>query len=353
MKLILPIKLLKYTIVISLLCYLCVSCSRKAMLQFIRPAGEYSSDKLPAAPDYSQSKNWHRYALQRSNYAVDVFFVHPTTYITGKGWNQDLDNEKVNWRTEVLPIHYQASAFFEQARMFIPKYRQAIFYSFIDEQENGKQALELAYQDVKAAFYYYWNTHNKGRPFILASHSQGSFHSKRLLAEILQDSSIQAAFVAGYLVGWPIKEQFVAAQADLEVCSTATQTGCIVSWNTEGYDIKNSLVKAVGAGEPIVCVNPLTWTLSREEAAKTQNRGALLPNKRNKEDELILHYCNATIQDGALKVELPASKKQLQTPMGKDNYHLYDYNFFYQSIKDNAATRAAAYQAQQSPLPTQ
>jgi hypothetical protein len=40
----------------------------------------------------------------------------------------------------------------------------------------------------------------------------------------------------------------------------------------------------------------------------------------------------------------PANQNQLQMPMGKGNYHLYDYNFFYQNIKQNVRDRLAAYQ---------
>jgi hypothetical protein len=237
--------------------------------------------------------------------------------------------------------------------MFIPKYRQAIFYSFVDKKENGKQALDLAYEDVRAAFYYYIENLNEGRPFIFASHSQGSYHSQKLLAEVLQDSSIKSKLVVAYVIGWPITERYVAENSVIEVCSTSTQTGCIVSWNTESGHPKLSLVQEFAKGEATICVNPLSWTLDSTYMPKSKNLGSLQHNKRTEEDELTLYYCDAKIENGALKISPPANQSQLQMPMGKGNYHLYDYNFFFQNIKQNARDRIQAHQGKQSKVTLQ
>ena len=45
-------------------------------------------------------------------------------------------------------------------------------------------ALDIAYQDCRDAFVYYINHFNQGRPFIIASHSQGSLHATRLLLDL-------------------------------------------------------------------------------------------------------------------------------------------------------------------------
>ncbi|BDS13913.1 DUF3089 domain-containing protein [Aureispira anguillae] len=324
-------------------CWCLTSCSRLSLLVFIKPAKKFNEHKIPAPPDYQKNKSWHQWARRDADKKVDVFYLHPTTYIVGKGWNQDLDDAHVNWRTKVLPINYQASVFYDAGRMFIPKYRQAIFYSFVDKKDNGKKALELAYEDVRNAFYYYWEHHNQGRPFIFAAHSQGAYHSQKLLAEILQDSAIRTQLVIGYVIGWPIPEDYVLNSNVIEICSTATQTGCIVSWNTEGQAPKLSLVEKVSAGKKIICVNPLSWKTDTSYVSKNQNLGALQYNKHTKKDEIILYYCDAAIRDGALRINEPANQVALQMPMGKGNYHLYDYSFFYQNIKQNIKTRIASY----------
>ncbi|WP_052594865.1 DUF3089 domain-containing protein [Aureispira sp. CCB-QB1] len=335
--------LLKLSILI-INCTLLTSCSRLSLMVFIKPPVKFQTEKVPPAPDYSDHNNWHKPHLRGEDKTTDVFYVHPTTYITGKGWNQALDDEHVNWRTRVLPLNYQAATFYKDCRMFIPKYRQAIFYSFVDKKENGKKALEVAYQDVRKAFYYYIEHLNEGRPFILAAHSQGSYHSQRLLAEVLQDSLIKSKLIVAYVLGWPIKEHYVKESLPIGVCSTATQTGCLVSWNTESGNPKLSLVEKIGEGEPIVCVNPLSWNLDTTYVSKTENLGALQPNKKTKIDEIILDYCDAKIENDALKITPPANQSTLQMPMGKGNYHLYDYSFFFQNIRENARDRIQAYE---------
>lgn len=332
-----------FLLAISLM--LLTSCSRLSLMVFLKPPTKFKVEKTPTAPNYAENKSWHKWRMRDENKTTDVFYVHPTTYITGKGWNQDIDDTHVNWRTRVLPINYQASTFYDDCRMFIPKYRQAIFYSFVDKKENGKQALEVAYEDVRAAFYYYMEHHNNGRSFIFASHSQGSYHSQKLLAEALQDPMIKSKLVVAYVVGWPITERYVAENPAIEVCSTKTQTGCLVSWNTESGNPKLSLVKEFAKGEAVVCVNPLSWSLDSIHIPKSKNFGSLQHNKRTEKDELILYYCDAKIDNGTLKVHPPSNQSQLQMPMGKGNYHLYDYNFFFQNIKQNAKDRIQAHQA--------
>ena len=71
---------------------------------------------------------------------------------------------------------------------------------------SEKKALFLAYGDVKRAFKYYLENYNQGRPIIIASHSQGSFHSIKLIQEFFDGTPLQKQFVAGYLPGWPFTE---------------------------------------------------------------------------------------------------------------------------------------------------
>jgi hypothetical protein len=321
------------------------SCSYRSLLGFLKPPKSYENTVVPDTPDYSQTKAWHVIDYRDTiDKPVDVFFVHPTTYIKGTLWNQAIEDEKVNYRTKVLSLRYQASLFYEDYRVFVPKYRQATFYSFVDKKSNGEQALELAYQDVKTAFQYYLEHYNSGRPFIMASHSQGSFHLKRLLVEMQANKILKEQLVVAYLVGWAIPESyFVAENPMIAPCTTALQTGCIASWNTEGKGVKTSLVKSIGEGKRIYAINPLSWRTTEENITKEHNLGALQPNQETGKSELILNYCNAQLQGGAVFIETPSNVKDLQLPMGKGNYHLYDYSFFYQNVKQNAQKRTKAF----------
>ena len=57
------------------------------------------------------------------------------------------------------------------------------------EDVNSKQALDLAYLDVKTAFEYFLTHYHKGEPIILVGHSQGSLHAARLLKEFFDGKS--------------------------------------------------------------------------------------------------------------------------------------------------------------------
>ncbi len=50
--------------------------------------------------------------------------------------------------------------------------------------------------------------------------------------------------------------------------------------------------------------------------------------------------------DGALVISRPEVEGYSYMPMGRDNYHVYDYTLFYMNIRRNVAERVAAYLSQ-------
>lgn len=67
-----------------------------------------------------------------------------------------------------------------------------------EEQETW---LELAYRDISAAFSWYLEHENQGRPIILAGFSQGADMCYRLLQEYFGDEELYARLVAVYAIG--------------------------------------------------------------------------------------------------------------------------------------------------------
>ena len=131
---------------------------------------------------------------------AEVFFIHPTMLLEGPAWNADLDDEEMNESVDVWPIRHQASAFAGAGRVFAPRYRQAHVRIFSLGDSLSWAAAEIAYQDVKAAFLKFleWSD---GRPIVLAGHSQGSFHGRRLLQEFFDGKALSERLVAAYLPG--------------------------------------------------------------------------------------------------------------------------------------------------------
>jgi acetyl esterase/lipase len=102
-------------------------------------------------------------------------------------------------------------------------------------------ALEIAYEDLEDAFDYYMANYNKDsnhepRPFILAGHSQGSNLLLMLLERKFSDAALREQLVAAYVIGWSVTDDDMSsypALAQLGICSSKAQTGCIVTYNTQ------------------------------------------------------------------------------------------------------------------------
>jgi len=336
----------------------------------LKPEHSFAAAPPPAAPDYSQPWSWAALP-DRSDAAdvlpagdvqdrqasaeVDVFFVHPTTFFGTGSWNQPLDDTSTNRLTDTFVLRGQASAFNSCCRIYAPRYRQATIYSFMDNSGSGKSALQLAYEDVERAFDYFIEHYNQGRPFILAAHSQGSLHLRTLLEKRITGTALHERLVAAYPIGFGIdREALAIAVPDVPVCDSAEQIGCLVTWNAVGPQAD----KWGDTGKSI-CVNPLTWRTDGAAADASLNiggvayagtfEGTLADVKGVPQDfadaKPILEtgVADAQCVDGMLLVKEVHSKYYAARPMGRDNYHIYDYNLFHMNLRKNVEQRVAKY----------
>lgn len=335
---------------------------------FASPRSAFDAAHVPPAPDYAQAGAWLAFpgrkgleratppgftAIDEAQAPADVFFIHPTTYTRSDVWNVAYDA-----RSELDPavLQGQASAFNSCCRIYAPHYRQASLRAL----DHSRPAVDLAYSDVARAFRYYIDHENRGRPFIIASHSQGSAHAVRLLQAEILGTPLQKRLVAAYVVGAYAPSDF--ASVGLPVCDGPRQTGCILSWNTSqtGRNGARQLIRdkvywwrgaQKDSGQPpAICVNPLTW---RREgaAAAAANPGSLpfpkaLPVAPGTLAALTPNLTGAACEAGLLKVDIPRSAPKgfrdiLSLLYG--SYHLGDYGVFYAAIRQNAADRVEAW----------
>ena len=303
-------------------------------------------DKLtpPHIPDYSFGNSWAALPFRAdaadavpkgiavvadSLKDVDVFFIHPTTYSQGNTWNADISDEEINKTVDEKPIKYQATAWNGSCRVYAPRYRQAILKSFFTDKPDGAKALDLAYTDVKAAFQYYLDHYNNGRPIVIASHSQGSRHARRLLKDFFDEKPLQNKLVCAYIVGFPVFEK---SYIQCKACQDETQTGCILSWASfkQGFEPEgiNTFYKDA------ICTNPITWRTDTVPSDIANHKGMVLLNF----NKLIAHKATATRHRDILwvKVKYPIIKNL-------DNLHVADINLFWQNIRDDIKTRIESY----------
>lgn len=306
-----------------------------------------STDKKP---DYSNLSYWAAHPWKKDpsdsvpeflrtsfigDSAVDVFFLHPTTFTEKDDmrWNADIDDPVINAKTDYSTILYQASVFNDQCRVFSPRYRQAHIRSFFIEDSISKKYFDIAYNDIKEAFIYYLKNYNNGHPIIIASHSQGTKHAGRLLKEFFENKPLQQKLVCAYIIGLPVPVNYFTG---LKPCKDSTATGCFVSWRTfaTGYE-GGDLIKKENFNA--VVINPLTWTNDTTFVSAGYNKGGVL----KKYNELVPAVVSAKIHNNILWVSKPDIPGKIF--ITQKNYHVGDINLFYMNIRENVAKRISAY----------
>lgn len=311
----------------------------------------YNFNSFDGAPDYSKLDYWAAHpwkrdpsdslpkALRKSyrpDSTVDIFFLHPTTYTERKmslGWNALIDDSAINHKTDFTTILYQASIFNAAGRVFAPRYRQANYFAYFPSDTiKSRAAFDKAYEDVKAAFEYYLQRYNNGRPFVIASHSQGTTHAKRLIKEYIEGKPLQNRLIVAYLPGMPVEPDYFNG---IGPCNNPTQTGCVCSWRT----FKEGHTDAFVEREPFTAIvtNPLTWDTARASVSRTENKGSVLL----KFSRLKPKVAGATVHKGVLWTEKPHFFGDIF--FKSTNYHIADYNLYYLSVRENVQLRINAF----------
>ncbi len=365
-----------------------------AWVETIKPTDRFENFPAPPAPDYRDLNNWAAHpeiedksyftpaGIQPSTEApqADVFFLHPTTFFGKKNWNAPLSHHNSKIFVDEMIIPGQASVFNSCCRIFAPRYRQATFYSFLEGGKNSRKAFELAYGDLEAAFDEYIKTWNQGRPFFIASHSQGTLHAIRLLEEKIENTSLFKQMVAAYPIGLRFpKDKFGTTLKNIKPCDSPTDTGCAIAWGTfvEGGKPPKRLERREhwyptpdGKGRWEKCVskspfvvNPLTWKRSLKRAPENLNLGAVSINYEHQKinwdamwgKEPMSMICTGLSspdleevsaqarKDGFLYISKPKHIKYRAMLLPRGNYHMYDYALFYMNIRKNVEERLAAF----------
>jgi Protein of unknown function (DUF3089) len=309
--------------------------------------------KLPPAPDYTNPNHWAALPTKhdaadsiprksgltdgQNTAQADVFFIHPTiyTYQPEGGryeWNGDVNDAVLNAKTDFSTILNQATVFNGSCRVYAPRYRQAHFYVFrTANMEHRKQTLDVAYEDVKKAFEYYLKNYHNGRPLVIASHSQGTMHARRLMREFFDGKPLQKFLVCGYLIGSPIQPNELGS---VKAAQSAGELGGFVCWNTFAKDFLPDYHKK--EYNTSVCTNPLTWTTDTNYAPKELNTGSVALKYTMKRQAV-----DAQVHEGILWINKPyiIGRMFLKTKI----WHQADINLFWQNMRDNVALRLENY----------
>ncbi len=193
--------------------------------------------------------------------AIDCFYVYPTVS-RDNGLTSDLSMDE-----EIGVAAAQFARFASVCRPFAPKYRQMTVGAIVafSAGQDITSAAVRSYGDVAAAFRNYIATKNQGRPFVLIGHSQGSLQLIQLIAQEIETkpaiaARMKLAILPGFNLLVPQGKTVGGSLKKTPICTTATQTGCVISWTS--FREKNAppagalFGVANQAGMTVACVNP-------------------------------------------------------------------------------------------------
>ena len=305
----------------------------------------FRESEIPQQPNYSNSKHWavlpnhipvqlQEFITTNEEKLVDVFFVYPTFLTDRKNgdWNASITDSILNQEILNKSIHFQASAWANTGRIFAPYYRQSHYRIYFEPYKKQCGAsYEIAYNDVKAAFEYYLKNYNNGRPIIIASHSQGSGHCKRLLQEYFDGTPLQKKLVAAYIPGIKVLPEEFKTLKPLE---NYNETGGYVTWNSYKRNRMPKKYKKWFKGG--VTSNPIIWNHIKYGDIE-DHKGLLYTDNK-----LYTKSVSVEVKDGLLWVAVPKVPNRILMRFIK-NYHFADINLFWEDIRVNSQDRIAAY----------
>ncbi len=297
--------------------------------------------------DYAKTSSW--LSVDRSaSLPVDVFYLYPTAWQRGAddGNYCPIDHPSM-LRGAPGAFNRQASAFLPVGNIYAPYYRQAdagyiLTRPTIELQEEAMAIIPAA--DGVAAFNYYLEHYNQGRPFILAGHSQGSNVLLYILSQIKDQPEVLDRMVAAYVIGFSVTQDYLAQNPPLQFATGPDDTGVIISFNTQAPGVESNPVVRPGA----LAINPISWTVDETLASKEDNAGSITPLSALVSDlSPVSGLASAQVdsQRGVVICDSVDIERYSMPGWPKGVYHSFDYPFYYYNIRANAQNRVEQYLA--------
>ncbi|MBI4799509.1 MAG: DUF3089 domain-containing protein [Desulfarculus sp.] len=302
--------------------------------------------------DYSRPEHWLSLPSSATK-GVDVFYLYPTSWQKVNASDPsicEINNPSMLYNS-VLAFNRQATAFEPVGNIYAPYYRQVDLSPTPEVRTQLTAGIPTS--DSVAAFDYYLDHYNNGRPFILAAHSQGSDVLVNLLAGYMKEHPVvQQRMIAAYVIGYSVTTSYLADNPHLKFAEGPDDTGVIISYNTEAPD-------TVAGTNPVVlpgalAINPITWTRGETVATASQNLGSIRLNPdgsvvRDAQGNIlkVMNYADAQVDLARGVVICTTTDENKLAPgnatFGRGVYHSFDIPFYYYNIRANAANRVEKY----------
>lgn len=304
------------------------------------------------APDYSEQENWLK-VDKDCKFEVDVFYLNPTCVLEMENPDGTCNVSKGMRRLAEVFFADKGSVFSGCTNIFAPLYRQFTLpgvYGLV-AGGNGYEVMcskikgSIVYDDCVRALDYFFEHYNNGRPFILAGHSQGSNVLLEILSVYMKDHPKEySRMIAAYAVGIGVTQEYLDANPHLKFAEGATDTGVVLSWNSEGIPESGKYMESFLLGKKCRMINPLTWSADTEYVPKERNKGSLVA-VGDGTYKMITGANDAKVDPERGSLICTTCKEFLPMPVmvGDVSLHGMEYALYYKDIADNLFDRITAY----------
>ncbi|MEI6060556.1 MAG: DUF3089 domain-containing protein [Bacteroidota bacterium] len=308
-----------------------------------------SKEKDTVVTDYSKSGHWLSLPANPMK-SVDIFYLYPTAWTPDSVTNPlycEIDNPSM-LSGSAKAFSSQATAFETAGNIYAPYYRQANAKRtlVLPEDQRWEILRQAPAEDATAAFDYYINHLNNGRPFILAGHSQGANVLLFLLSEyMVSHPEVYSRMIAAYVIGYPVTADFMAANKHLKFAQGPDDTGVIISYNTQSPKVARGTNFVVGNNIGLV-INPVNWKRDETLAPASESLGSYWLDENSNLGK-VLNFADARIDlsQGVLICSSvnDSAMFKISGGMGLGIYHGFDIPFYFYNLRQNAENRASKF----------
>ncbi len=324
------------------------------------PGEPFQTMDRPVAPVYHSASGW----LLRPDPNIDpidipggdVFVVSPTLFLGRTHWNAPTDDAKLASQFTHVVLPNYILPFTSAGRVYAPKYRQAALYTFLNNRDDSLLAMEFAYQDVRRAFTVFLAENPPERPIVLVGYGQGGLHVQRLLSEFFGGGKLNQKLAVAYVIDHPTVLENLG---EIKPCARKQDTNCLVAFGafepkekkrarrftqrTLVWDLGNTArpnMRSV-SGRPLLCVNPLLWTMDTDYAPPRLHLGGVAAEGLGLETMPVPvpQQTGAQCQDGILLLDKPKQKALRRPSRFGGKYRTLPSNLFYEDLRIDAKRR--------------
>ena len=148
--------------------------------------------------------------------------------------------------------------------------------------------------------------------------------------------------IATYIIGFSVTESDIAANPNIRMCESPTDTGCFIAYNSMKDGVQSKSIQILKGS---IVTNPLSWESNTEKGpyvASSKNLGAVFFTEDGYSFTRYEKFTSAQVKDHGLVCE-PANTSLLSSYPIEGIYHRDDYSLFYENIKENVAVRIKQY----------